>query len=192
MLDFDEERFEKALNTAIMREGFEKAFVHVLLPLMQRTGVLWVSGSVKPSQEHFISNLIRRKLCVAVDNIFHDKEKPSKKFLLFLPEGETHELLLLFTEYILRKNNHQVAYIGSSLPSDDIPFVHRKFKPDVLLTYITVPLKSVTVQQFIDCLSETFPAIKIIVGGFQVSNESIKFSGNVEHIHSMEDLMRVM
>lgn len=192
MLDFDEERFEKALNTAIMREGFEKAFVHVLLPLMQRTGVLWVSGSVKPSQEHFISNLIRRKLCVAVDNIFHDKEKPSKKFLLFLPEGETHELLLLFTEYILRKNNHQVAYIGSSLPSDDIPFVHRKFKPDVLLTYITVPLKSVTVQQFIDGLSETFPAIKIIVGGFQVSNESIKFPGNVEHIHSMEDLMRVM
>jgi hypothetical protein len=78
-----------------MREGFEKAFVHVLLPLMQRTGVLWVSGSVKPAQEHFISNLIRRKLCVAVDNIFHDKEKPSKKFLLFLPEGETHELLLV-------------------------------------------------------------------------------------------------
>ncbi len=192
MLDFDEDRFEKALNTAIMREGFEKAFVHVLLPLMQRTGVLWISGSVKPSQEHFISNLIRRKLCVAIDNIFHDKEKPSKKFLLFLPEGETHELLLLFTEYILRKSNHQVAYIGCSLPSDDITFVYRKFKPDVLLTYVTVPLKSVSVQQFIDGLSETFPALKIIVGGFQMNDESLKLPNNVARINSLEDLMCVI
>lgn len=192
MLDFDEERFEKALNTAIMREGFENAFLHVLLPLMQRTGVLWVSGAVKPAQEHFISNLIRRKLCVAIDNIFHDKEKPSKKFLLFLPEGETHELLLLFTEYILRKNNHQVAYIGSSLPSDDIPFVHRKFKPDVLLTYLTVPLKSVPVQQFIDGLSITFPALKIIVGGYQMKDERIQLPKNVVRINSMEELIAVL
>jgi len=99
---------------------------------------------------------------------------------------------LLFTEYILRKNNHQVAYIGSSLPSDDIPFVHRKFKPDVLLTYVTVPLKSVSVQQFIDGLSDTFPALKIIVGGHQMNDESLKLPHNVERINSMEDLIRVM
>jgi hypothetical protein len=85
-----------------------------------------------------------------------------------------------------------VAYIGSSLPSDDIPFVHRKFKPDVLLTYVTVPLNRYLYNNLLMDFLKHFPVLKIIVGGFQMNDESLKLPRNVERINSMEDLMRVM
>ena len=97
MLDFDERRFEKTLSDAILKIGFDDAFVKLLFPFLIRTGILWATGAVRIVQEHFITNLIRRKIYVAIDSVFVEPNKQSKKFILFLPEGETHDLLLLFT-----------------------------------------------------------------------------------------------
>jgi DNA-binding transcriptional MerR regulator len=188
MLDFDEQRFEKALNTAIMNGGFQKAFSDLLLTLLQRVGFLWTTGVVKPSQEHFMTNLIRRKLATAIDNRYVEKTEKSKKYVLFLPEGEQHEILLLFSEYLLRINNHQVAYIGSSVPFDEIGFVRTKFKPDVLLTFITVPIQYYSLQSFVDKLSTSFPDLEVLVGGAQMDIIKPTLPQNVKHIKSLDDL----
>ncbi len=188
MLDFDEQRFEKALNSAIMNVGFQKAFTDLLLTLLQRVGILWTTGVVKPSQEHFVSNLIRRKLAAAIDNRYVEKTEKSKKYVLFLPEGEQHETLLLFAEYLLRINNHHVAYIGTSVPFQDIEFVRDKFKPDVLLTFITVPIQDSSLQDFIGKLSSSFPDLKIIIGGAQMDKQNPVLPSNVAHIKSLDDL----
>jgi DNA-binding transcriptional MerR regulator len=188
MLDFDELRFEKALNTAIMNVGFQKAFSDLLLTLLQRVGILWTTGVVKPSQEHFITNLIRRKLATAIDNRYVEKTEKSKKYVLFLPEGEQHEILLLFSEYLLRINNHQVAYIGTSVPFEDIEFVRSKFKPDALLSFITVPIQFYTLQSFIDKLSTSFSDLEILIGGAQMDIMKPNLLSNVKHIKSLDDL----
>ena len=188
MLDFDELRFEKALNTAIMNVGFQKAFSDLLLTLLQRVGILWTTGVVKPSQEHFITNLIRRKLATAIDNRYVEKTEKSKKYVLFLPEGEQHEILLLFSEYLLRINNHQVAYIGTSVPFEDIEFVRSKFKPDALLSFITVPIQFYTLQSFIDKLSTSFSDLEILIGGAQMDIVKPNLLSNVKHIKSLDDL----
>ena len=59
--------------------------------------MLWVTGSIGPAQEHFITNLIRQKLIVAIDGQYVDKKANSVKYMLFLPEGELHEMTLLFS-----------------------------------------------------------------------------------------------
>jgi len=38
--------------------GFADTFEHLLLPFLERTGLLWSTGVIKPVQEHFMSNLI--------------------------------------------------------------------------------------------------------------------------------------
>lgn len=86
-----------------MKIGFEEAFSKLVFPFMVRTGVLWATGAIRPAAEHFITHLIRRKISVAIDNQFVEPNENSKRFVLFLPEGETHELLLLFTEFLLRQ-----------------------------------------------------------------------------------------
>lgn len=189
MLDFSEQRFERTLSNAIMKLGFEDAFNKLIFPFMIRTGVLWATGSVRPVQEHFITNLIRRKISVATDNQFVEPDEKSKKFVLFLPEGETHELLLLFTEYVLRKHNHIVAYVGTSLPYEDIEFINSHFQPDFLVTFITVPMEGDHLISYINSLSYNFPNVDILMGGAQVDQLSASLPENVRHISSTESLL---
>lgn len=189
MIDFSELRFEKTLSTAIMSLGFEQTFSELIFPFMIRTGVLWSTGVVRPAQEHFISNLIRRKISVAIDNQFVHRNENSRKFILFLPDGETHELMLLYSEYLLRKYNHEVAYIGCSLPFDDIDFINLTFKPDFLLTYITLTPAEMPLHSYLARLSECFPKLKIAVGGSQMQMHQAPVPANIYPILSPQDLL---
>lgn len=192
MLDFDEERFEKALSSALTRLGFEKAFIELVFPFLIRTGILWATGSVQVVQEHFISNLIRRKILAATDSIFVKRTAATKKFVLFLPEGETHELLLLFTEYFLRKHNHEVAYIGCSLPIGELSFVIKSFKPDYLLTYITVPTTELPLNKYLQQLSAGGGKYKVLVGGAHLATLDTPLPSNCIGIQSLESLIKVI
>lgn len=192
MIDFDEQRFEKTLSSAIMKLGFEDTFVKLIFPFMLRTGVLWSTGAVNVAQEHFISNLIRRKIKVAIDNQFVEITKKSKKFILFLPEEETHELLLLFTDFLLRKNNHQVIYLGASLPFDELRKAIDIAKPDFLVTYLTVPLEKTSVLAYLKKLSAANPKIKLIVGGVQLQHLKTALPANCISVNSAEELFAII
>lgn len=188
MIDFDENRFEKTLSSAIMKLGFEETFVKLIFPFMLRTGVLWTTGAINIAQEHFISNLIRRKIKVAIDNQFVEVSKKSKKFILFLPEEETHELLLLFTDYLLRKHNHQVIYLGASLPFEELSRAIDITKPDYLVTYLTVPLDKTSVQSYLKKLCSDNQRIKIIVGGVQLEHIKSALPSNCISVNSAAEL----
>jgi hypothetical protein len=191
MVDFDEYRFENTINAAIEKLGFKETFVQLLLPFLERTGILWTTGMIKPVQEHFVSNLIRRKLCVAIDNINITKTEKTKKFVLFLPEGEWHEMMLLFTELLLRLHNHEVTYIGCSLPFSDIGSLGTFFKPDYLVTYLTAPLQEPSLQSFVNSLGATFANIPILIGGPQIAMNKPKLPRHIQYVKSMEDLLIV-
>ncbi len=191
MLDFDEKLFEKTLSSAILKIGLEDAFIKLVFPFLIRTGILWATGSVRIVQEHFISNLIRRKISVAIDSTYVDTTKKSRKFVLFLPEGESHELLLLFTEYLLRKHNHEVAYLGCSLPLDELDYVSEKFKPDYLVTYHTISMEHIRFQTYIEQLSAHFPSCKIIIGGAQLMSD-LPLPANCLAVHSAADLAKAI
>ena len=99
----------------------------VIIPFMQKIGTMWITGIINPAQEHFITNMIRKKILVAIDGVVPEHNPNSKKFILYLPEGEQHEIPLLIAYYIPSKipadilatritdNNYFVLVIG--LPS---------------------------------------------------------------------------
>ncbi len=188
MIDFDERRFEKTLSSAIIKLGFEGSFNKLIFPFLIRTGVLWATGSVRVSQEHFISNLIRRKISAAIDGVFNEPVAGAKKFVLFLPEGETHELLLMFIDYTLRKNNQHVAYLGCSLPFDELSFVNESFKPDFLVTYRTVSNDTMSFDTYIKKICGAFPKCRIIISG-QQATELAKLPANCKVVRSADELI---
>jgi len=189
MIDFDERRFEKTLSSAIVKLGFEKCFTELVFPFLQRTGSLWTTGAVNVAQEHFISNLIRRKIFVAIDNLFVEEKEDSKRFVLFLPEGETHDVLLLFTEYLLRKRNHEVIYLGASMPIVDIHYIIKRYKPNYLVTFATVPLGETSLSSYLKKLLPDGAKCKIMVGGAQLEHEKPIHSSSFIYISSAEDLL---
>lgn len=191
MLEFDEIRFEKTLNQAIMKLGFENTFLDILLPFLQRIGTLWLSGVVNPAQEHFMSNLIKRKLYVAIDNRYVDKNESSKHFVIFLPEGENHELIPLFIEYILRTKNIHVTNLGPSLPLDALGAMVKKTAPHGIFTFLTIAQKKSNTQNFVDELYALCPNTEIYIGGAQMDQNAPKLPKNVYHVRSVDDMYNI-
>lgn len=188
MIDLNEEAFEKTLSGAILKIGFEKTVTQILYPFLEKTGLLWQTGSINPAQEHFISNLIRQKLIIAIDGQDNGQSETSKTFVLYLPENELHELGLLFYSYLIRKNGHKVVYLGQSVPFDDLKRVLEVRHADFLLTSFIAALAPEQIPDYISKLSETFGDKKLLITGHQIIKSNFSFPKNVIHIPNTEHL----
>jgi DNA-binding transcriptional MerR regulator len=188
-VDMDEDRFEKILNNNIAKYGFEQTMLKVVYPFLAKIGMLWQTGSIMPAQEHFISNLIRQKMSVAIDQNFVTNEESKGKWLLYLPEGELHELSLLFSSFLLRSRKYKVIYLGQNLPQSDLSEVKRLQNPDFILTLTTTFPKRSEVQGYIDGVADLFSEATLFVGGYQVIGEDLKKKENVEFLYKMDDLV---
>jgi DNA-binding transcriptional MerR regulator len=188
MIDLDESKFEKIFTTAVINLGFEEAVLHVLYPFFEKVGILWQIGTVNPSQEHFISNLIRQKLIVAIDGLIQQMNEKTKTFLLFLPEGEYHELGLLFSYYIIKKNGHKVVYLGNSVPYDGIIETWNVKKIDYILSSFVTSSPEEKLQEYIDRFAADFPETNILISGLQTQINSLSLPQNVTRLNSAHEL----
>ena len=120
MIDLSEEHFLTVFNQCIQDRGFKNTMIQIIYPFLQKVGVMWQVGDVHPAQEHFISNLIRQKLIVAIDALKMGTKPGAKKIILFLPQGELHEISLLYAHYLVKLNGHKSIYLGQNLPLCDL------------------------------------------------------------------------
>jgi hypothetical protein len=192
MVDLDEDRFEKIMATNILKLGFESTMLKIVYPFLTKIGVLWQTGAINPAQEHFISNLIRQKLIVAVDGQFENKGDQADKFLLFLPEGELHELSLLFASYLIKSRKDKVIYLGQSLPFSDLTSVYNLYRPAYLVTVITTTPNQRGIQSYVDKLSVSFPLSTILLSGYQVIGQDLNLPENVRIFNQIEHLIALL
>ena len=171
MVNLDEHRFNQVIKLQSEIEGFEKTALNIIFPFLGRVGILWQTGEVNPAQEHFISGLIRQKLLAAIDNFAAEYNSNTKKFLLFLPEGEWHEIGLLFAYYLIKKRNHKVIYLGQSMPFDDLVSTIEVYAPQILVTSITSYPIGNKVVGYAEQLLTAFPNQTTILSGSQVIKE---------------------
>ncbi|CAN0133851.1 unnamed protein product, partial [Chrysoparadoxa australica] len=179
MVDLDEKRFEKIISTCILKLGFEKCMLNVIYPFLSKIGVLWQTGAINPAQEHFISNLVRQKLIVAIDGQYHQQSSDSKKFVLFLPDGEMHEIGLLFADYVIKSRNGTTYYLGQSLPLKDLKQIVAVHKPDYLFTVVTTTPGPAKIQEYVNMISKEFFNTEILITGFQVVGQDIQTPDNI-------------
>lgn len=191
MIDLDEAKFEKTMAINILKFGFEDLMINIIYPFLSRIGILWVTGSIGPAQEHFISNLIRQKLIVAIDGLVMRLNSQSKKFVLYLPDGELHELSLLFACYILKARNHRVIYLGQTLPFSELVFVCESQKPDYIFTAFTSTPAQDETQAYVSKLENRFPNARILLTGYQVIGQGIETRPDTEIITHINQLIEI-
>lgn len=186
MIEMDEERFDKILSSNIIKLGFEQTMMNIIYPFMSKIGVLWQTGAINPAQEHFISNLVRQKLIAAIDGQVHTNT--GKKFLLFLPEGELHEVSILFASFLIKNKGHKVVYLGQNTPIEDLNQVYSIHNPDFLLTVITTSPSSEIAEEYINNLADRFSKAKLLVTGYQVIGQDFRFPANVRQFNYIRDI----
>lgn len=194
MVELNDLKFEKIITNCIIHFGFEKTIEKIVFPFMQQIGNMWQVGLINPAQEHFISNLVRQKIIVAIDGLFPEPLANPKTFLLFLPSNELHEIGLLYSQFLVKAKGHKCLYLGQSVPFEDLISVSGIIHPDVLITTITSSLEGISSEAYLDKLSASFPSSRIIVSGRVLfeTNEQIELPKNVILIESHEQFKNVL
>jgi DNA-binding transcriptional MerR regulator len=192
MLELDEDAFYRQLNSNIMAFGMEETISKIIFPFLQHIGILWQTNTINPAQEHFITYLIRQKLTVAIDEASASPlRKDYKKIILFLPEGELHEISLLYTCYLLKKLNHKVIYLGQSMPLQDLEAVQKIHAADYLFTIITSTPCLEDVQPYLEKLDSIRGNADVILAGYQVNSQEISLPQGMRKLAHPEEIRSV-
>ena len=190
-LAYDEPLFGKAFSNSILSFGIMTAYQRVFYPMLIRVGLLWSTTEIQPSQEHFISNLIKQKMFAAIDALNPPTDK-TKKWLLFLPEGEEHELGLLIANYGLRDKGVQVYYLGANVPLDNLDLIANQIQPTHYLTFAVRSNQQDTINEYFHQMKIKFndPQIYICCESNLVND--LKLSSNQHAICSYEEFQTMI
>ncbi|MEO8933546.1 MAG: MerR family transcriptional regulator [Xanthomarina sp.] len=186
-LEMDEVAFNDILNTHIKSDGLLATVTQLIYPFLNRVGVLWGINKVMPAQEHFVSNLIKKKMFSAID-LLPFPNKNASIILMFLTENEHHEIGLLLAYYIARDMGWKVYYLGQNVPTNNIKQVIEVVKPDAMLSMFITPTHD-SIKGKIDAILNQEAHIPLFVSGNpEVFQESIN-EKRVFYISKPDDLI---
>jgi len=153
MIDMEEQAFNQIFESQVIKNGLVPTFLNLIYPFLQHVGVLWGINKTMPAQEHFISNLIRQKLIAATDQLPLPKSD-APCLLLYLFEGEDHEIGLLLANYMAKELGWRTCYLGSNVPFGNIKIVNEQIKPDLMFSIFTSPRNAKFVKNLAEFLKE--------------------------------------
>jgi MerR family transcriptional regulator, light-induced transcriptional regulator len=188
MIDLDMQSFEKTLNQYIASKGIEKTIIQIIFPYLEKIGILWLTNHINPAQEHLVTNIIRQKLIVGIDTV-ETPLKSNNKVLLFLPEGEYHELGLLFMYFLLKSRGVYVIYLGANVPLKDVAYVVDYKKPDYLYSHLTTMGQNFNFEKFLSSITQKFKGIPMIISGQLTMTYSKKIHPPITFKRSFAEVM---
>ena len=178
MIDMDEHGFEQLFQENVMKNGLLTTITSLIYPFLNQVGLLWTTNKTIPSQEHFMSNLIRQKIISAID-LLNDPDDSAPRIILFLPESEDHEIGLLLASYIAKNSGWRVYYLGQNVPIDNLDKVYELTKAKAFFTMFIAPKKEKYFTRF------TSKAHEIDTPFFVSGNYDPKYvSSNIQYINN--------
>ncbi len=188
MVDLNIDKFEDILDSFIASKGIDKAISYLIFPFLDKLGILWLTNHVNPAQEHLVTNIIRQKLVVGIESVV-SHVIIDKTVILFLPEGEHHELGLLYMYYLLKSRGVRVLYLGASVPIRDLEFVSRLKKPDYLYTHLTCIAGNFNMERFLVQTQQRLPGLPLIISGQLAHSQLKRIPPEVNFKHSLSEML---
>lgn len=191
LVEMDEKAFSTSFDALVKEKGLEHVFPEIVIPFLHRIGAMWQSGTIHPGQEHFISNLLRQKIMAEVDKLAVPGKK-APRALLFLPEGEWHELGILFQHFAMRKHGIRTYYLGQCTPNNGIEPALASIKPEYVFTAFVHAIDEEPMLNVIEELREMCPDCDMFASGIQVQRHIEALPSYVKAINSGEDLYEII
>lgn len=188
MVDMNIDGFEDVLDNYIAVKGFDKTITQIIFPFLERIGILWVTNHINPAQEHLVTNIIRQKLIAGIETVF-THITTNKLVLLFLPEGEHHELGLLYICYLLKSRGIKTLYLGANVPVADIEFVSKFKKPDYLYTHLTATASNFNFEKFLHQVNTRLDSFPLVISGQLTSSYKKTLPQKVSFKTSLQDVI---
>jgi MerR family transcriptional regulator, light-induced transcriptional regulator len=191
MVDLDLEKFESIISNYITTKGIEITVIQIIFPFLEKIGILWQTGHINPAQEHLVTNIIRQKLIVGIESVV-SPIKSDKTVLLFLPEGEHHELGLLFMYFLLKSRGVKTIYLGANVPIKDVDQIINLKKPDIAFVHLTATASNFNFEKFLNNISERFQSVNTVISGQLTQSYKKKIPQSVLFKRSFSEVMEYL
>ena len=151
MINFDYELFDSNYEEIQQHHDFEYIFMQIFMPLMKELGILWQTGAISPTHEHFITNLVKQKIHLQTERLQRDKVKNEDQpiFVLFLPENEIHELGILYLNFLILSKGCRTIFLGQSLQSSSLQTLYSYNTTFNFVSYLTVEPNKEEIMPFL-------------------------------------------
>ena len=195
MINFDYELFDTNYEEILQHHNFEYLFMNIFMPLMKELGILWQTGAISPSHEHFITNLVKQKIHLQTEylqkNKFDHNNHPI--FVLFLPENEIHELGILYLNYLILSKGYRTIFLGQSLQTSSLQTLYSYETKYYFVSYITVePSKDEIMpylQNFYNKILDKQDSKLILFGPQQIAIDKEALPEKIEMFRSVESFV---
>lgn len=188
MIDLDMDKLEETIDRYINTKGIERAITQIIFPFLEKIGVLWLTNHINPAQEHLVTNIIRQKLIVGIEQV-RSSLKADKSVLLFLPEGEHHEMGLLFVHYLLKSRGVTVIYLGANVPLNDVEYVVKLKQPDYLFSHLTSVTHKFNFEKFLAAISKKIADKPFVISGQLAQAYQKKIPAPIKFKKSFSEVM---
>lgn len=185
-INLDEDLFNRVFLRQLAQKGFLATINELIYPFLSKVGLLWGTSKIIPAQEHFISNIIRQKIISAIDTL-PSPSVGAPGILLFLFEGEMHELSLLLSSFITKSKGWKVYYLGQNVPLDNVIVTAKMLNIKLLMSMITTP-RVEDLSNDIKLLSEEID-MPLLLSGNPENIPNINQIKNIVLVKNPEDLI---
>jgi MerR family transcriptional regulator, light-induced transcriptional regulator len=163
-VDFDEKKFRGLLQEVINNVGFETCIKEVCYTFLNRVGLLWMTNNIIPAQEHFSSAIIQHMI-IAETNKLPKPPQKDESIILFTPEGEYHEMPLLFIQYMMKKAGRNIIYLGINVKWQDVISVFQLGEVKEIYLHLITNFTKLDVNDYLQQLCTSLPEKQIILSG---------------------------
>ena len=188
MVSLDMLSFERQLDNYIAQKGVEKTITEIIFCFLESVGVLWITNHINPAQEHLASNIVRQKIILGIEKL-PKMYNNAKLIVLFMPEGEYHEIGLLFVHFLLKSKGYNVDYLGTNVPIVDLKYLTEYKKVDYLYAHITAPTRGFKMNKFMEQLGQINKDIPMILTGQMMQEYKGSVPGNIRVLQSLSETM---
>ena len=170
MVNFDTAQFYNTYNSLVAERSFKEMFNDVLVPLMNELGLLWQVKAISTAHEHFITSLIKQKIYIHTEKF--QKLQPTREeevFVLYLHEGEIHEVGLLFLNYEIVSKGFRSIYLGQANSLESLKELLGYYSKVHFVSYFTVSPQNDEIEKYLRDfnLSLYRPGCKLSILGYQ-------------------------
>ncbi len=189
VIEMDEVKFSRIFDNHVDQIGFERTMMEVVYPFMEKLSLLWLTGSIKPVQENFITQLIRNKLIAAIEKEPLASDRKTTKFILYLPKDEQQELSILFMQYLIKKRGFQVVNLGANLALVDLKDACQIHQPDYVFTVLSETFNREPVQRYLSNLQAAVPDSHLLLTGYLMASQTPSKLENATILPSLDDAL---
>jgi DNA-binding transcriptional MerR regulator len=122
---FNEFHFKEALEPFIRYNGIEDAYIRFFHPLLEKSRILWQTGSLSRAQEQFVRNTIRQIMMVEDNELKPPAGRIKTSVAMINTSDNLSDNNFLFYKYALKKRGYDVIFTGGVLPASEVIEIHK-------------------------------------------------------------------